>query len=173
MWWRLLSPLSWYGWPQSPARIYITGSFVAFLGGVLLLFGGCEVRRVAKTKSWPSVLGTLDVSKVQDVSDNRSGPSFRLRVAYHFEVGGQPFHGERVTPLGSPHGSEEEVAAMAASRPAGQPCPIFYDPQDPQQNCLEPGATGQAWWWVWLGLGMLAVGAIPIASLFFIPAPKE
>ena len=35
------------------------------------------------------------------------------------------------------------------------------------------GATGRAWWWVWLGLGMLVVGAIPIASLFFIPAPKE
>ncbi|MCE9584518.1 MAG: DUF3592 domain-containing protein [Planctomycetes bacterium] len=173
MWWRLISPLSWYGWPQSPARLYITGAFVSFLGGVLLLFGGCEVRRVAQTRAWPSTMGTLDVSKVQDITENQDHPVFRLRVAYHFELAGQQFHGDRLTPLGAPNDSEQEAAARAMAHPSGQPCAIFYDPKDPKVNCLEPGATGKAWTWVWLGLAMLVLGAIPIASLMFIPAPKE
>ncbi len=173
MWWRLISPLSWYAWPESPARVYVVGAFMAFVGAGLLLFGGCEVRRVAKTRDWPSATGTLDISRVQDVSSSRNGPAFRLQVAYHFDVAGKPFHGDRLTPLGAPEESREEADSRAAAHPAGQPCQVFYDPQDPRQNCMEPGATGRAWTWVWVGLAMFIFGAIPIASLFFVPAPPN
>ncbi|KAF0243390.1 MAG: hypothetical protein FD180_3430 [Planctomycetota bacterium] len=169
MWWGIFSPL----FPESPARLYIVGAFVALVGAGLAIFGGTEAHRVSKTKAWPAADGTLDISQVQDVSTSRGGPRFKLRVAYHFEVAGKPFHGDRLTPLGAPQESEAEAISRALAHPPGQPCRVFYNPADPKENCLEPGATGKAWMWLWMGVVMFVLGSLPVASLFFVPAPKD
>ena len=169
MWLGILDPLM----RQSPAKLYIVGAFVAFAGTGLVIFGGSEVHRVSKTKSWPAADGVLDICQVQDVSGSRRGPSFRLRIAYHFEVAGKPFHGDRLTPLGAPHESERDATKRALTHPPGRPCRVFYNPADPKENCLEPGATGRAWMWVCMGVVMLVLGSLPLVSLFWIPAPKN
>ena len=169
MWWGVFSPLM----PASPAKLYVIGAFMALVGAGLAIFGGSEVHRVSKTKAWPSVDGVLDVCQVQDVSTSRNGPSFKLRVAYHFEVAGKPFHGDRLTPLGAPQESVEDALKRASALPPGQPRRVFYNPADPKENCLEPGATGRAWSWVLAGIVMVILGSLPLVSLFWIPAPKN
>jgi len=125
---------------------------LALIGaGAMLLFGGAAVyvlwqaisarRKAAQSQTWQSVEGTIASSSVEEkhVHDqNGTHTSYELKVEYDYTVNGVPYVNDRRTlgkvPKGIPYKEIPEVSTRYA---AGVKVPVWYNPENPQEACLE------------------------------------
>jgi len=70
----------------------------------------------------------------QTVSDARQN------LRYSYEIDGRKYRGDRYALWGSMQANEDEVRAYANDHPSGEAVTVFYDPQNPAEAVLQPGA---------------------------------
>ena len=123
------------------------------LGGIVISIWGWRVLRCSQqTKQWPTTAGVIEESKPGSEHDD-----LLPHIVYRYETDGQALRSSFEFPSGT-HPMPEFVQAYLKKYPVGVEVTVYYNPQQPQQSTLEPGAQGD---WMILVLGiMMAVGGI-------------
>ena len=139
--------------------VILFGLIFSVAGLFLLWQGSKEHRTCRESRNWPCVEGRITESTMQVTRRHRS-TSYSPRVSYTYSVMGQAYFGTGMT-IGATQGfsSQAKVQAQLAKYPLGQPAPVYYDPQQPAQATLEPGATQGAWRTLLMGVITGGMGA--------------
>ncbi len=150
---------------------------LAVIGLATTLFGIYFIALSRQAASWPSVTGHVVSTQVRtDHSQTDRGLSAAERartqryypdIHYRWSVDGQVYSGSRYR-LGTSHekfDSREQAEAAAARFPAQSTLPVYYDPRNPAQAVLDPGASVGVYAPLPLGLLFLGVGLLGLRYL--------
>lgn len=133
-------------------------------GGLVVVFGElAATRTLEKTRSWPETAGevlsfNLTRSYVGD---------FFAGIRYRYEVDGKGYTGERIRPGGRVTFRSKRVAREMQQRYRPGACvPVYYDPDDPEQCCLEREQTAAGSSAMYWGLAVIVLGGLVVAEAF-------
>ena len=118
--------------------------FILFWSGLTLAFDGFAVRGVCKqyvSRNYPVVSGTITRSKVNTHHGSKGGTSYSADIEYKYLVDGQAFTGKKVR-LGITSSSHASATGTVNAHPVGSSTQVYYNPANPQEALLTPGATG-------------------------------
>jgi hypothetical protein len=124
---------------------------LAGIGCILVFFGGgggwvlywslMGKKKASASKDWPCVHGKMITSQIKEVTYYSSdGPrrSLQLEAKYEYTVGGIQYINNKHTlgriPKGILHRKTKEIANRYAPEAI---VPVYYNPQNPQESCLE------------------------------------
>ena len=124
----------------------------AVLVGKMALY---ELLNGQRSKSWPSVQGTVTESGVEyKRKQSRRGFShYEAVVRYNFMVNGLRYSGSRVSFASTIHLTESAAKEEAGKYPVNSTPMVFYDPSNPSCCALEQGSNS---------LSMLLLVVVPI-----------
>jgi hypothetical protein len=137
---------------------YRTAKWLAAIGAALLLYGSSELYTGWSSLSWPTVNGKTLYSAAH------LGPQSHTRIWYEYYVNNRRFVADtyRFGGNGTPF---DDVAVAAAKRYApGRVVTVYYNPSNPAEALLEPGA----WYgnFVIPALGLLCFAAAWLAKKY-------
>jgi hypothetical protein len=112
------------------------GVIVFIIGVVLYFVHGWQRLKTDRSKSWPSVVGTITSSSLEK-SNPKSNASYVATVRYSYRVGGADYASDRVF-WGPQEGREQQMAELIAEYPAGKDIWVQYEPQNPASAVLRP-----------------------------------
>ena len=110
-------------------RLILVAALV-FMGAAFFVLGIKDHRLGKESVSWPSVQGTL-------TSESLSNRKKRAKIFYQYEVNKVIYKNYRVN-------FQDDRASKKRIRDRynpGDKLTVFYNPDDPEQSVLEPGAT--------------------------------
>ncbi len=135
---------------------------IIFVMGVVLYFVHSWQRLTTeRSKSWPSVVGTIISSALEKSA--AKGAVYAVAVRYRYRVAGKDYESDRVF-WGPQEGREEEMAEIVAAYPAGKDVWVQHDPTDPASAVLRPDRDAGlrpllGYALVLMMLGLIALGA--------------
>lgn len=118
--------------------------FVGFWSAITLAFDVVLVVsawRQTRAVNYPSVVGAVVYSRVQEHSDSDGGTTYSPDVRYVYTVEGREYHGDRYR-YGQMASSDRNADRVVASLPVGREVPVFYNPADPADAVLKAGIEG-------------------------------
>ena len=102
-------------------------------------------RRMATVSQWPSTMGTVMMSRIEQRSSDDGYTDYPV-VQYSYQIGGQAYQSMKLAP--GPEVGGTGARKAVAKYPAGAQVMVFYDPQNPSDAVLERKAPAQ--WLMWL-----------------------
>lgn len=147
---------------MTPRQALFIMPIFAILGILLTVFWGIPTARNAtKSQQWPSVEGSITLSDMATNYDSEDGSvTYSAKVFYAYSVGGTAHTGSTVS-FGDYGSSDPSHAGGIVSRyPAGSRVQVYYDPVDPNNSVLEPGATWSSFVGVIAGIVFLVIGIL-------------
>ncbi len=150
--------------PERPGqkRIRRIAAVLVLLMGTVLIFDRANLLLEGQASlAWPTVSGTVIEAAAVPVDGARTGPGWRIRVDYEYEVGGQRFGNDRVR-LSRRLGDKTEIKAreeLVLYKP-GEPVPVYYDPARPARSVLVPGPDNRVWFGLSVGLVLVVIAVI-------------
>ncbi|MCA9270730.1 MAG: DUF3592 domain-containing protein, partial [Planctomycetales bacterium] len=147
------------------ALFAVIGYFVAFT------FGKPILDNANASRDWPSAPGVITRSEVATARSNGK-TMYSFDVVYRYSVDGREFTSSNVFFGGNGSSSHSTGAHKVAARyPRGGKVDVYYDPSEPANAVLEPGAHWQSYAVFGAGLIFLVVGALAAGtSLFWLLA---
>lgn len=146
----------------------IFGLLFTGIGLFMLVRGLVQFRTCKASSDWPStegqvVLATVDVSVSTD-DEGGTSRSYAPRVVYTYSFIGQQYTSDQVV-IGSSwkYPTRARAEAKLAYR-SGQQVTVYYNPDNPAQAVLEPGATRGVWASLIIGIVFTIAGAIVLAN---------
>jgi hypothetical protein len=138
----------------------VPGSILSLLGGLIVVFTTRAIRRANSTRLWPAVTGTVIASYTDSHHNDKGTEMFRPVVQYSYTVRGTEYRSDKISPSGVVSTSWRKPAdRLVAEYPAGQPCRVLHDPENPEESYLKPGAGVHYYVIVGIGYLLAAVGA--------------
>ncbi|MEO8575960.1 MAG: DUF3592 domain-containing protein [Gemmatimonadales bacterium] len=117
----------------------IIGLLFILIGGGVISWGSRATTKVATSKSWPTVRGTVLSSSVVV-----EGRRYEADVHYRFIMNGERYE-SNVLVLGAPKSfADRSLAEKAlAVYPKGSEVTVYYEPGNPARSTLEHGLATQ------------------------------
>jgi hypothetical protein len=118
-------------------------------------------RKMAAVSQWPSTMGVVQMSTIEQRSSSEGGYTDYPVVQYSYQIGGQAYQSMKLAP--GPEVGGTGARKVVAKYPAGAQVMVFYNPQNPSDAVLERKAPAQ--WLMWLLLIIFdcaLCGVIPI-----------
>lgn len=146
---------------QSLLVIGILGLVLIILNAVFLGVIFFMRRKMAAVSQWPSTMGTVMMSTIEQRSSSEGGYTDYPVVQYSYQVSGQSYQSYKLAP--GPEVGGTGTRKVVARYPAGAQVMVFYNPQNPSDAVLERKAPAQ--WLMWLILGIfdcILCGLVPI-----------
>ncbi|MCP3168789.1 DUF3592 domain-containing protein [Myxococcus qinghaiensis] len=154
--------------------ISIICALLAAAGFVFVFAGLKDVLRALHSRRWPTVPGT--VLSAEEVEHRLPVPGqteprvhYEARVQYEYSVG-RVLVGTatlRVDPAARTN--PDDAQATLRRYPPGQAVRVAYNPEDPTDAVLEPGAHAPSFVRLVVGLGLVGVGiCIPFITRWFM-----
>jgi len=134
----------------------IIGAFIV-VGLVITAYGWKTYQKGKTKRQWPSVTGEITGALLAS-EENDLLPDIRFR----YTVDAQSYEGRLEFPAGTtpmPGFAHHQLEKY----PLGSQVAVYYNPQDPAQATLEPGANDD-WMVLAIGIGVTLLG---ILALFF------
>lgn len=126
----------WFAW-LFPIPFVIAGAVTLTLGVRSLWFA-------RESSSWPSTSGVVIQSDVETSRGNK-GTTYQAEIMYDYEVDGSTYSSNRVG-YGDYGSSNPSPARQMVNRyPKGKSVTVYYQEEDPEQSCLEPGIHGRTY----------------------------
>lgn len=118
-------------------------------------------RRMAVVSTWPSTMGTVINSFLEQRSSSEGGTTDYPVVQYSYQVAGQTYQSSKRAPGMEVGGTG--ARGVVARYPVGAQVMVFYDPQKPSDAVLERKAPAQ-WlmWFLLIVFDCALCGAIPL-----------
>lgn len=155
---------------------------LASLGGVFFLVGaglglflGLPTISDAKaSKSWPKVDGIVIESRVEmrrssgGANGRNNGPTYKAIVVYDYKVDDQPHSCDRIW-FGSDISTSNrgQMRDTVKQYPEGKTIQVYYDPENPSEAVLQPGAFFSSYFMVIFGGVFAFVGGIILLVAIF------
>ena len=111
---------------------------------------------------WPTAPGTVIKSGVGTIARGRR-TDYVPAVDYTYTVGTAAHTGHRVHFTAFDRRAYDDAAAIAARYPVGATVVVHYDPQQPDESVLEPGAPTVNWQRKVVGVALVALSLAAIA----------
>ncbi len=157
---------------QRKGNSFVGGLIVAaaFLGiGYLVafVFGKPILDDAWASSEWPSVAGTIKESEVRQ--ERHEGKLHHSAgIHYEYQIDGQTLGGDTVWFGGNFSSTDSGSARKTVNRyPVGEQVDVYYNPEDPTNSVLEPGAHLSSYAVFGIGLAFLFVGVVVAGSLAF------
>lgn len=118
-------------------------------------------RKMAAVSQWPSTMGTVMMSTIEQRSSSEGGYTDYPVVQYSYQVSGQAFQSYKLAP--GPEVGGTGAGKIVTRYPQGAQVMVFYNPENPSEAVLERKAPAQ--WLMWLLLIVFdcaLCGVIPI-----------
>ncbi len=121
---------------------------LAGLAGLFLtIFATRNSINAIKTKSWPTIGGTVISSEVQRSS------RYVPRIVYSYTVNGREFTSDKIRLTNfSQYKKKEDAARIAGAYPVDAKVTVYYNPVNAEEAILEPGIRGEHIFMFLLGL---------------------
>jgi hypothetical protein len=126
----------------------LRGGIIAVCSGVLIVglaYWGTATS--SASSSWPSTEGVILTSEVIEERDRgvstraRRKYVYRVAVSYRYSVNGVAYEADRVSFASPTHAIEKMSERIAGKYPKGKTVQVHYNPDDPGDAVLEPGAV--------------------------------
>ena len=144
-------------------------TFGYWFGAIVLVFSGsisgysllqmCLTARA--TGAWPSVPGVITRAEV----GIRGVSSYYADVSYSYEAGGREFTGHRIDRSNFGYSGRDGAAQAIQGLAPGRSVAVHFDPSDPAQSVLRPGAGAQDYLLLLVPIIMISIGLAGIRSL--------
>lgn len=105
-------------------------------------------KRMATVSQWPSTMGSVIMSRIEQRSSSEGGYTNYPAVQYSYQVGGQAYQSYKLAP--GPEVGGTGAGKVVARYPVGAQVMVFYNPQNPSDAVLETKSPAQ--WLMWLML---------------------
>lgn len=132
----------------------IAAFFLVISGPVSGYFLGRIILEAEASAAWPAADGTLTKAQVGETEVGR----YFADVAYTYRVGDAEFTGSRIRASDGEYNIRDGAVQSIRDLTVGEPLAVFYNPADPRQAVLQPGAGFQEYALLLVPLGLLAVG---------------
>jgi len=154
------------------AMRWVFGGFFALIGLTIIAVATVTMITASDSRAWPQVDGTMVVSEVESrrSTDRATSTIYTPKVAYRYEVAAQEHEGTRFELLERGEATRSAIEAKLDRFPKGARVAVSYNPDDPAESVLKPGAPDAMGIPFALGLVALLVGGGIV--LFMRPAPK-
>jgi len=124
-------------------KAYIWGGFlfilIAGLGCLMIYEASRNTILIYQSSNWPSTSGQIVSSNVEVYTSSKR-TSYYPKIIYRYTVEGKSFEGSRITyQLG--RSDREEAEEQVAKYPTGSVKSVFYNPNLPEESCLEAGGA--------------------------------
>ncbi|MGB8854985.1 MAG: DUF3592 domain-containing protein [Pirellulales bacterium] len=150
-----------------------SGPIAGLVMGALLTSGGWFVAysigkpirdQAAASTGWPTADGRITRSQLaRSISEGTT--MYSADISYEYDVAGRRFDGDCVWFGDNSSTSDAAPYRRAVEQYAvGTEVKVHYDPDDPITSVLEPGVTWASSMLYFIGLGMLTVGGLILAS---------
>lgn len=121
-----------------PAASYLLVGASLMLGFFILALAISQLWSTRKSRSWAQIQGVISESTWAPArSRHESGFA---QIAYKYSIDGQSYEGSNILP-GKNEYSDPEQREKLRQYPVGAIVTVFYDPNHPQDSCLEPGVV--------------------------------
>jgi len=130
---------------------YIVAASFCLSAPVSAFFLGRTFLEAKSSSEWPKVEGKLTRAQ----ASRTEGKRFIADVEYIYSVDGHEFKGKRICASDCEWETPQAAALVLGKLSPGQRVPVFYNPADPQQSLLKPGA----------GFSEYALLGVPVVSL--------
>lgn len=114
---------------------------ISFFGGIYMAFVRyCETKSAAASVNWPTAQGQMTSITMSKFGFPR--PAFVPLAEYTFKANGHEQKGKRIGYRLIASRDEKEIEQVVTKYPAGSKVRVTYNPADPSDSSLEPGAAG-------------------------------
>ena len=123
---------------------------------------------VRECEGWDSVMGTMVSHRAEENPSFEGG--YKGMVGYHFTVDDVQYTGDRVR-MNDRFVHPDMVAAMAylvQEYPVKEPVRVYFDPDNPGHNCLEPFGDDRPLGWIVLGGGIFTLAVMACCGLVLL-----
>jgi len=135
----------------------VVGYFVAFH------FGKPILDNAKASTNWPTADGVIESSEVAKSTNSDGDTMYSAEVVYQYEVNGQKLDSDNVFFGGDYSSSSRSDASGTVNRyPVGKEVEVFYDPDEPSNSVLEPGAKWMSYMVYGIGMVFLVVGLLVV-----------
>jgi len=141
---------------------------IGIIGFVLLILNAVFLgviffmrRKMAAVSQWPSTMGTVMMSTIEQRSSSEGGYTDYPVIQYSYQVGRQAYQSHKLAP--GPDVGGTGARKVVARYPESAQVMVFYNPENPSEAVLERKAPAQ--WLMWLLLIVFdcaLCGVIPI-----------
>jgi hypothetical protein len=140
------------------------GFICAAVGGFSLWSGIKAIAYSKQIVNWPTTQGVVLTSIIGIMGLTR-GRTYVPTIKYSYTIIGQNYVGTHIT-LGTEWNSSSSKKADAKQQqyPIGQPCRVYYNPNDPAEAALEPASGRSAWSKVLAGVALILFGVFIMIS---------
>lgn len=116
------------------------GLFILTMGVWIVHLGRKAVTKAKSAPHWPTTQAKIIESEVR----KRPGANarFRFKIKYEYEVGGKRYTSKNIAIGGEIRSGRTVAEKRQAQYPEGSVHTVFYNPDDAQEACLEPGVEG-------------------------------
>lgn len=146
---------------NSAGPVWIFG-LLAVVGGVGAFLSARDLVRGRSSASWPTTLGEVVYASIEQHMDSDSDGStsvtYKAKVVYNYQVGGQALVGDRRRFSDSSSNNARRAQEAINRYPMGTQVTVYYDPNNPEICVLEPGASVGGFIALVITLGLLGFG---------------
>ena len=147
---------------------YWIDAFLAALGAVVFITGmftylvhGHQRSNISASKYWPSVVGTV-ISSAVEQPNPKNRKIYSAAVRYSYRVTDKEYQSNRIF-WGPNEGPEQKMAEVVAAYPVGKDIWVQHDRKDPANAVLEPDKnTGLSPVVVYYAAGMMLLGIVAL-----------
>ncbi len=139
------------------------GPLFFFIVGLSLVAHGIDlIRRGDRSRTWPVVQGRILKSQVERSVGDELGYDYFVTATYFYIVHSREYHcKERVEPqrrtgTGT---NQREAEQLLQHYPVGRTLAVSYNPRNPANATVLPGAQRGGWVYIAIGLVMVLVTA--------------
>lgn len=122
------------------------GLLAVAMGGACLAWAQRTGAKIRASVGWPTAPGVVTRAQVTRQETRQRGGGYTVRynadVSYRYTVGARTYDSDTFV-FGVSHSFPDSAAARAEvdRYPPGRAVRVFYDPRDPGEGCLVPGAV--------------------------------
>lgn len=153
---------------------WLAGPLLIVAGIGMAVYGKATLGDAKASENWPSVTGQViytDVDRVHRMSgsSSSSGSEYRYvpEVQYEYQVEGARYEGDRIAFGSTRERSRFRAQDVVDRYPIASDVNVHYDPSNPSNSVLEPGADLVLSIMPWGGLLFLLAGIATTIGVYF------
>jgi len=141
---------------------------IGFHGLIMLITGIIFYHTEREIASWPSITGTIVVSRVTHYTDDDGDDYYRPYYSYIYNVDGQEFKNDDFSVFHSTESFSLKEAAIENKLKKGTKVTVFYNPNNPSNAFMHRVEYISAGTIILLILGVILIGIGLIISCIMI-----